>query len=410
MSETAPHSDSHSALHSNSPGDFPPGANPEATSAATLIPKTAPYDALYLHIPFCAQRCSYCDFTTEAVAPDDPRLDTYVEGLIRDIRVAAHEGLLARVRTVYIGGGTPSFLGARRLVNLVYTLSLFLPPGSVEECTLEANPESLTPALVRDLYSLGVDRFSLGVQSFNDAELAALGRVHDSRTARRAVEAALERASRVSIDLMCGIPLQTAASWRASLDAALQSGVSHISVYPLTVEENTAFVRAIEGGRQSAPDEDEQANMMELAQDVLNAAGMRRYEVASYAQPGFECRHNSAYWTGLSYLGLGVGAAGMRNLADGSRERTLDGKVIERLTPARAVIEDLMLGMRLSRGVDEALLRCAASHMPAITGVFDELASLGLTSFDGGRHRPTRQGWLLGNELYTRIWHCAPPD
>jgi oxygen-independent coproporphyrinogen-3 oxidase len=368
-----------------------------------------PYGALYLHIPFCAKRCGYCDFVTEAVAADDPRLDAYTEELICDIRAASREGLLAGVETIYIGGGTPSFLGSRRLVNLVYTLALSLSLGPDTEFTLEVNPESLTPALIRDLYSLGVNRFSLGVQSLIDTELTALGRIHDARGAQAAIAAALERTENVSVDLMCGIPRQTAASWRESLDAALRSGVSHISVYPLTIEDDTAFARAIAQRTQQVPDEDEQAQMMEQAESVLCAAGLERYEVASYARPGFECRHNIAYWTGVPYLGLGRGAAGMRNLADGGRERLYVGEIVEHLTPAEAVCEDLMLGMRMQTGVSLALLQKAACRVPAITDIFEELIVLGLVAFDGKRYRPTHRSWLLGNELYGRIWNSAPP-
>jgi oxygen-independent coproporphyrinogen-3 oxidase len=370
-------------------------------------PVWATYGALYLHIPFCAKRCGYCDFVTEAVAADDSRLDAYTEELIRNIRAASREGLLAGVTTIYIGGGTPSFLGSRRLVNLVYTLSLSLSLGSDAEFTLEANPESLTPALVRDLYSLGVNRFSLGVQSLVDTELASLGRIHDAQRAQAAIADALERTDNVSIDLMCGIPRQTAASWRESLEATLRSGVSHISVYPLTIEDDTPFARDVEAGVLAMPDEDEQAQMMEQAEDVLCTAGFERYEVASYARPGFECRHNIAYWTGVSYLGLGRGAAGMRNLADGGRERLRDGELVERLTPAEAAREDLMLGMRMRQGVTLALLQEAARFVPAITDTFDELVALGLVTFDGQRFCPTHRGWLLGNELYGRIWNTA---
>jgi oxygen-independent coproporphyrinogen-3 oxidase len=369
-----------------------------------MMRMAAAYGALYLHIPFCASRCGYCDFTTEAIAPSDPRLDAYVEGLVRDIRAATREGLLAQVTTVYIGGGTPSFLGSRRLVNLVYTLSLSLNLSDETEFTLEANPESLTPALVRDLYSLGVNRFSLGVQSFNDAELAALGRAHDAHAARSALAAIRERANNVSVDLMCGIPHQSAASWQKSLSEALRCGASHVSVYPLTIEDATPFAHAIAAGHQMSPDEDTQAQMMEDAADVLGTAGLSRYEVASYARPGLECRHNIAYWTGVPYLGLGRGAAGMRTAADGTRERLLNGEVTERLTPAEAAREDLMLGMRMSAGVSHDAVRAAEPLVPGITERFRELVALGLATSAESRYRPTPRGWLLGNELYARIW------
>ena len=215
---------------------------------------TDPYRALYLHIPFCAKRCSYCDFATEATAIDDPRLDRYVERLTGEIRAASRDGLLGSIETIFIGGGTPSFLGPRRLVSLVYTLSVSINLHDDTEFTVEANPESLTTALVRDLYALGVNRFSLGVQSFDNAELATLGRIHTARRAREAIKLVHERCKNVSIDLMCGIPGQTPASWQSSVRQALELGVEHVSIYPLTIEDGTAFARAVEAGTQEPPD------------------------------------------------------------------------------------------------------------------------------------------------------------
>jgi oxygen-independent coproporphyrinogen-3 oxidase len=373
------------------------------------LPSYRPYGALYLHIPFCASRCGYCDFTTEATTPDDARLDAYADRLVRDIRGAARDGLLEGIKTVYIGGGTPSFLGARRLVSILYALSVSVSLGADTEVTLEANPESLTVSLVRDLYSLGVTRFSLGAQSFIDAELEALGRIHTAADTRRALAAVLERTDKVSLDLMCGIPLQTTASWRTSLAKALACGVPHISVYPLTIEEGTPFAHAIDVGQQAAPDEDLQAQMMLDAQDFLGALGLERYEVASFARAGHECRHNIAYWTAVPYLGLGTGAAGMReDVRDGTRERLYNGSVVERLTPAQAALEDLMLGMRMCQGVSLELLERAARHTPQVLDVFTELVALELVETTATHYRPTTRGWLLGNELYGRIWNCQP--
>jgi oxygen-independent coproporphyrinogen-3 oxidase len=163
----------------------------------------------------------------------------------------------------------------------------------------------------------------------------------------------------------------------------------------------------LDAGHLAAPSEDAQAALMEQAAETLAAAGLERYEVASYARDGFACRHNSAYWTGVPYLGLGTGAAGMRNLEDGSRERLYEGKIIEHLTPAEAACEDLMLGMRMSRGVSLEAVAQAAQLTPRLLDTFEELIALGLVELSetsiGPRYRPTPKGWLLGNELYGRI-------
>ncbi|HBT94983.1 MAG TPA: coproporphyrinogen III oxidase [Coriobacteriia bacterium] len=365
-----------------------------------------PYGALYLHIPFCAKRCNYCDFPTKAVSAGDAEIEHYVERLIREIREASRSGLLGSVETVYIGGGTPTFIGNKRLVNLIYTLSLSLNLHPETEFTVEANPESLTLPMVKDLFSLGVTRMSIGVQSFDDKELAALGRVHDAATARSAIETARKRIENVSVDLMCGIPKQDLRSFQASIETAVESEVSHISVYPLTVEPDTAFAGQIDRDLMKQPDEDQQADMMEVAARFLQGRGFTRYEVASWAVPGFSCKHNSAYWTGVPYLGLGSGAVGMRENASG-RQRLKDGEVLERLTPTQAMIEDLMLGMRMSCGVSADKVTRVASEKPGILDVFTELQALELVAFDSGRYVPTPRAWLLGNEVYGRIWAAA---
>jgi oxygen-independent coproporphyrinogen-3 oxidase len=363
-----------------------------------------PYKALYIHVPFCKSRCSYCDFYTRAASQDDAAIDDWLEGVVRQIRRAARDGLLASIETFYVGGGTPTHIGPRRLVSLLYTLAVSADLASGAEFTIEANPESLSPALVRDIYSLGANRASLGVQSLVDTELAALGRAHDSGAARDAVGMLRQRFDNVSIDLICGIPGQGLGSWRHTLRSALSLEPSHVSVYPLTLEAGTPMAAAVEAGEAAVPDEDAQADMMLEAQSMLKHAGLERYETASYALAGRECRHNIAYWTGAPYLGLGPGAAGMRMLADGRRRRLHGGRVTEALSAGQAAVEDLMLGMRMARGVDDELVKAVARHAPGVHALFEELTALGLADRRSGGFTPTERGWLMGNELHGRIW------
>jgi len=382
------------------------------------------YEALYLHIPFCRKRCAYCDFTTEALPPDDPAMDAYLAALMSEIRQAAKRGELAAIRTIYLGGGTPTHLGHARLVELAYLLALNLKVEKVEEYTLEANPESLTAKMVNDLFALGVNRLSLGVQSFVDSELETLGRIHDAAAAIRAAGEARARFENISLDLMCGIPGQTTASWQYSLEQALALNPEHLSIYPLQIEEGTELgqrdgawcpnllSRANWGTkpRPSAPqlpDEDEQAEFMEQAARFLQAHGYHRYEVASYAKPGFESKHNTAYWQGTPYLGLGTAAASMSNLPDGTRQRSKNGEEPEFLTAEEACAEDLFLAMRMARGICEEQLKQASKLLPRAQEVFSELEQLELISHQDGRYLPTDKGWLLGNELYGRIWQLA---
>lgn len=366
-----------------------------------------PYRALYLHLPFCVRRCAYCDFATSAVAAESPEIDAYVEDLCLQIRRAAHRGDLADIRTVYLGGGTPSHVGQARLSMLLYTLSLSMRLEPDVECSMEANPESLTVAMVKDIWALGVNRLSLGVQSFDDAVLAILGRAHDAAGAVCAVEAAHERFENVSVDLMCGIPGQSCDSFAASVKRAIDLGVSHVSVYPLMIEPHTPFDRMVLAGEMPEPDDDVEADQMRLAADLLSAAGFLRYEVASYARPGFECAHNKAYWTGVPYLGLGRSAATMTQDAS-RRMRMQDGQVTDDLNAAQMAAEDLMLGMRMSVGVSDEALARATGLLPEVSAVFESLADKGLVVNAEGRWRPTERGWLCGNELYGAIFDLAP--
>ena len=283
-------------------------------------------EALYLHIPFCVSRCAYCDFATNACA-DEQRMDAYVEALCLQLRRAAKAGLLGQVKTIYIGGGTPTHLGSRRLNTLVYTLSLSVNLENVVEFTCEVNPESIDERMVADLFSLGVNRFSIGAQSFDDAVLAAYGRIHDAAAIDAALAAVRTRTNNISLDLICGGPGQSMESWTQDLRHAIDADVPHVSIYPLTLEDGTPLTCRVEAGECEVADEDTQTDMMLEAEHMLTAAGFERYEVASYAKPGSPSHHNTAYWTGAEYLGLGAGASSM--LSAESAEQAIDAGIFE---------------------------------------------------------------------------------
>ncbi len=404
------------------------------------------FGALYLHLPFCPRRCAYCSFPSCAIRSDDPLVDAYVDALTRSVHRAARSGVLSHVSSAYLGGGTPSFLGGKRLASLIYLLDVMVPREEGRfELTVECNPDSVDERLARDLFALGVTRFSLGVQSFDDARLGALGRVHDAAQARRAIDILQDRGAACSVDLICGGLGQTREQWHRDLEAVVASGVGHVSVYPLTVDEGTPLSERVAANTVDAPD-DEQADMMLDARDVLEGSGLMRYEVASYARLGQESRHNSAYWTGVPYLGLGPGAASMmpvdlyrgveelglwrpgdaapaEGMSDCARVRISprttrmheaivsyaeEGLVdveVELLDARAAACEDLMLGMRLVRGVEGRVVATARETVPGLDEVFASLVRDGLATVtsDGG-YQPTDRGWLLGNELYGRLW------
>lgn len=391
-------------------------------------------DALYLHIPFCTSKCPYCDFVSFATRRDDPLMEVYARALALQIDEAAEAGLLETPATAYIGGGTPSYAGE----GIVGLASRTASSGSLSELTVEANPESLTFDLSLMLRESGVSRLSIGVQSLNDAELSALGRAHDARTALSALNRAVELGFDVSADLMCAIPLQTPSSWLDTLEGVLAAGVSHVSVYPLMIEEGTVFARAVAAGERAVPDDGDEALRMEEAEALLSSRGFARYEVASYAKKGHACLHNQAYWTGISYLGLGTGAASMfgredfpvlarvfpqlgKPPADAARIRlscTTDRAYLaahpalseqslaaEYLDTRESLAEDLMLGARMARGLSPELVSRARDVMGAeLDGCLSGLIADGYLT---GSLAPTRRGWLLGNELYGRLWGLA---
>lgn len=406
--------------------------------------------ALYVHVPFCAQKCRYCDFDSRSFAACDldAALDSYFEQLYARLDSFDDAGALAQARTVYIGGGTPSLAG-ERLVELARRISVWCKPV---EFTCEANPESLTAELATALAEAGVTRISLGVQTLDNTELAAIGRIHDANRALAAIATVKEAGLDVSCDLMCGLPGQTAASWRSTLDGVLAAAPHHVSVYPLTLEEGTPLYRMVCRDESLEPDEDFQAACMDVARERLSSAGYHPYEVASYALDGHECAHNIAYWTGQGYLGLGRSAAGMLDAEDFDRlaglfpgvssrgdayrvrlvQRDDDATAFEAeyLSQREAVAEDLMLACRMTRGVASDLLARAACVIPTgeLVAVCDRALELGLatwvpetlgahegpfTSADvvaghvRARLAPTHLGWLDGNVLFELFWDLA---
>lgn len=364
-----------------------------------------PYRALYIHIPFCKSKCAYCDFESSAIAPDDPAIEAYIDEVVLAIRAASRAELLGQIESVYIGGGTPTYIGNKELSRLLYGLSLSMHLTPEVECTLEVNPESLTEAMVKDLFALGVTRLSIGVQSFDDNILRTLGRAHDAAQARQAIELAKIRFTNMSIDLMCGLPGQTEESFCASLEEAVELGVPHISIYPLTIEEGTPLRAQMDAGAFAETEEelaDRAAEMMLAAERFLATKGFHRYEVASYALPGFVCRHNKAYWTGKPYLGIGSAAVTMKQ-NDEERIRLCQNEIQEVLDRPQRDIEDLMLGMRMARGVALETLRTVDERVPGTLTTFHDLVREGYVVEDEDRFKPTEKGWLWGNHLYGRI-------
>ena len=280
-------------------------AQPRATSTTIELAAPPPL-SLYVHYPWCVRKCPYCDFNSHAVRDEGIPEEAYVDALVADLEAALPQIWGRRINTVFIGGGTPSLLspaGLDRLLTAVRTLTMLAPAA---EITLEANPGTVEAARFKGFREAGVTRVSLGIQSFNDTHLKALGRIHDASEARAAVDHALTHFESVNLDLMYALPGQSLADARADLEAAIGFGPAHLSCYHLTLEPNTPFHAA----PPALPDDDLAADMQEMIEARLGEAGYRHYETSAFARPGRECRHNLNYWHFGDYLGIGAGAHG----------------------------------------------------------------------------------------------------
>lgn len=261
--------------------------------------------ALYIHVPFCQSRCAYCGFYSTT---SHGLIDAYVDALHREMLAQSCSDV---VGTVYLGGGTPSLLGAERLTRVLYLVRDIYKIGADAEITVEVNPDDVTPALVSALLAAGVNRVSMGVQSFCDAELRAVGRRHTAEEACRAVETLFRGGiSNISIDLMYGLPGQTLESFARSIDEALRLPVQHISSYALSVEPGTPLAARLQSGFFVESSDEQMLAMYTLLRERLTAAGYEHYEISNFARPGYASRHNSSYWDGTPYIGLGPGAHG----------------------------------------------------------------------------------------------------
>ncbi|MGD9048858.1 MAG: radical SAM family heme chaperone HemW [Anaerolineae bacterium] len=369
---------------------------------------------LYVHIPFCQAKCSYCDFNSFAGLED--LFDDYVRGLVRELQWLEP----VQVKTIYIGGGTPTVLPLPHLAQLLRTMQSALALAPRAEISIEANPGTVDAAKLEGLRLLGVNRLSLGVQSFDDEELSRLGRVHGATQAADAFCAARQAGfDNVGLDLIYGLPGQALAAWQGSLGRALDLHPDHLSLYALSVEASTPLAATIARGELPAQDPDLAADMYELAQELLSAAGFVHYEISNWARtPGHVCRHNLTYWRNEAYLGVGAGAHSWRNGRRWSNTaqpgnyvaQVLDGQRPvageETISPALEMGETMIMGLRLlEEGVSCRRFRQRFGTDPGTSfpDEIKELAGLGLLHTDGNGVRLTSRGRLLGNQVFVRF-------
>ena len=366
----------------------------------------------YVHVPFCRHRCGYCDFTL--VAGRDDLIDRYLAALDRELsRLPAPLDL----DTLYLGGGTPSHLGATGLERLFGSLGRRLRPAVGGEVSVEANPLDVSAAFVAALGDLGVTRVSLGGQSLDAATLRVLDRDHAPDDVRRAAERLLAAGFTVSLDLMTAAPGQSLATVEADLAAAIAVGVQHVSVYCLTWEKGTAFESQRTKGRLHPVEESLERAMFEAAIDRLEAAGFEHYEVSNFAKPGGRCRHNEAYWDCRPWEAFGPGAArfdGRTRITNHRSTTTWMNKVlagddptgdVDAMTAEGAARERLVVGLRRRGGVDREAFRAASGFdLDVIAGAsIRRWVDRGLATDDGARIRLTREGLLLSDSLWADV-------
>ncbi|BBZ29355.1 coproporphyrinogen III oxidase [Mycolicibacterium madagascariense] len=328
---------------------------------------------IYVHVPFCATRCGYCDFNTYTPAElGGANPDGWLAALRTELELAAGRVGARPVDTVFVGGGTPSMLGGQRLAAVLEAIRANFPLAAGAEVTTEANPESTSPELLAELRTAGFTRLSLGMQSTAPHVLAALDRVHSpGRALAAAADARAAGFEHVNLDLIYGTPGETDDDLRRSVDAAIGAGVDHVSAYALVVEDGTALARRVRRGELPAPDDDVLAARYELLDERLSAAGFEWYEVSNWSRPGGECRHNLGYWDGGQWWGAGPGAHGY---VDGVRwwnvkhpnayaQALAEGRLpvadSEGLDDAARHVEDVMLRLRLRQGLPVAALSAA---------------------------------------------------
>lgn len=383
---------------------------------------------LYISVPFCRTKCSYCNFASGVFSR--AVFDKYVRTLCSEIEQAAETarrmgGLLERtVDSIYFGGGTPTLLDVTQLGRIFVTIRQNFAVTAVAEITVECAPGTLTLPVLEGLQRSGVNRVSLGVQSFEDPESASVGRLHKRSTVIDDVgELRSAGISNINIDLIAGLPHQTRESWDRSLKELVLLEVPHASIYMLEVDDESRLGRELIAGGQKyhahfVPDEDLIADMYELACEQLNAAGVPQYEISNFARarPGFESKHNLKYWTRQPYLGFGVDAHSMLRSRDGqavrfsnpdSLEKYLASSVKDRtpVSSKSALQEAFFLGLRLNRGLDlqDLVNEFGQNAVFSYTEIISELEIAGLIEKDGSTIRLTSRGRMLSNEVFERF-------
>ena len=382
----------------------------------------SPPNAIYIHIPFCAKHCAYCDFNTYVEKAQAAIVGRTTDAICRDIEHTAGElrevSPLRPVETVFFGGGTPTFLSGEQLAQILRTIRDSFPFAENAEISSEANPGSSDAAKFDAMRQAGFNRLSVGVQAFDDTLLTALDRFHTAGEAENALTMARRAGfANLNLDLMFGLPLQTMAHWQATLERALALGTEHLSLYALTLEAGTRFDRLYAGGKLELPSEDDELSMYERSIEILTAAGYEHYEVSNFARPGFRSRHNQVYWRNESYLGFGPGAVSYVGGRRWKRERLpnryaekvesgLDLSVESEAVDADGTLgETMMLGLRLRDGLPMQRIRdrFRVEPLEKFAPQIETLTRRGLLETQNDVLKLTHRGLLLANDALSEF-------
>jgi putative oxygen-independent coproporphyrinogen III oxidase len=369
--------------------------------------------SVYIHIPFCTNKCHYCDFNSY-VLKGQP-VDAYLDALEREIEATVASVPPQLIHTIFVGGGTPTVLTPPQMTRLLQMIQRYFPQRqNTYEFTIEANPGTTNEDLLHAMREGGVNRLSLGVQSFDSKHLSAIGRIHSVADVERSIEQARSaNFSNLSIDLMFGLPNQTLSELNESLRRALALRLPHYSIYGLKIEEHTLFHTLYERGELPLPTEEVEVEMFHSIMEQMSAAGLRQYEISNFAKEGLESKHNSAYWLNYSYYGLGAGAhgyvRGVRHLNHKGIQAYIDATVdglpqVERfeVTEAVAMEDFMMVGLRMLSGVDrrEFALQFDANLEDTFGHIIHRLMRDGMLVLTEHGYRLSEQGILLGNEVF----------
>lgn len=367
---------------------------------------------LYLHFPFCASKCLYCDFPS--CAGRAHQMDAYLSGLWSEMKHRSRQGLAVLADTVFFGGGTPTLFSGPKLAETLKRLKESFPLAANPEITAECNPGTVTFEMLACLRMAGFNRLSIGLQAWQDKHLKALGRIHGRQDFLSAVDAARAAGfDNISADVMYGLPGQTTEEWMETLEKAIASGITHLSAYGLKIEQGTPFEALHQAGRLMLPSEEIEAEMEIQGRMVLAAHGFERYEVSNYAKGGYRCRHNLNYWRNGQYLGLGAGAHSCFHGVRSANEPDIDGYIDalvagslpprkeEAVTSPKAWFETLMLALRLTEGISDELFqtRFGFSVLKRYEKTVHELEALNLIRIEEECMKPTEKGLDLQNQV-----------